>query len=132
MNLRSVLTVVGMVVAAAQLVGCGCGVGPSVGPNNDNGVVTFAAAKVGTSEKLSVPFQDSANVDETITGAQITGADADAFTVLTTFPLALPAGSEQDVEIQFSPTEPGPASATLTLQTMNMGPSPVQLAGTGE
>jgi hypothetical protein len=119
-------------VSAAHLIGCSCGVGAAPGPNNDNGVVTFDAVNVGSSEQLSVPFQDSADTDETIDSATITGPDAAAFTVISKLPIAVPAGTQQSLEIQFSPTHTGSASATLVLQTMNMGPSPVQLSGTGE
>ncbi len=127
-----ILRVLGVVAVALVQVGCSCGVGPSAGPNNDDGVVTFPPVTVGSSQQLQVPFQDSADTDETIDGATITGPDAAAFTVVAKYPIPLPAGTQVTLEIQFTPTHTGSASATLTLQTQNMGPSPVQLAGTGE
>jgi hypothetical protein len=119
--------------AALQTMGCfgGCGVGPAEGPNSGNGSVTFDRTSVGASEVLPIPFQDSAFVDETITGASITGPDAAAFEVISTFPIAVPAGQSVEVQIRFSPTHEGDASATLVLETEEMGPSSVQLDGTG-
>jgi hypothetical protein len=132
--MRSFLRGVGFLGAVAvmttYLVGCGCGVGPSAGPNNDNGVVTFPDTATGSQEQLQIPFQDSADTDETIMGATITGPDAAAFTVIAKYPVPLPAGTQVNLEIQFAPTHLGTSTATLVLQTENMGPSPVQLQGT--
>ena len=126
-----VLRVLGVVTVALHLVGCACGVGAAPGPNSENGVVGFDAVAMGSSQQLQIPFQDSADTDETIDGASITGPDAAAFSVIAKYPIPLPAGTQVSLEIQFTPTHLGAASATLTLQTQNMGPSPVQLAGTG-
>jgi hypothetical protein len=118
--------------AATHLIGCGCGAVPS--PNQTyvmNGAVTFPSVAVGSSMTVSVNFQDSANTSETITAATISGADAADFQVVSTFPMAIPQGEQVAVEIEFSPTQAGSASATLTLQTEKMGPSPVKLEGTG-
>jgi hypothetical protein len=130
--IRGLMGVAVAAMVAASLGGCGCGVGAAPGPNNDNGVVTFAAVPVGSSTQLQVPFQDSADTDETILGASISGPDAAAFAVIATYPIPLPAGTQVALEIRFTPTHTGPASATVVLQTENMGPSPVQLAGSGE
>jgi hypothetical protein len=131
MNLR--LGLWAMVVAAAfHTIGCGCGVGPAPGDHVDNGVVTFDSVALGSSEQLTLPFQDSADTAETIMSATITGPDAAAFQVITPFPVPVPAGGTASLEIQFAPTHAGKASATLTLNTQAMGPSPVQLQGTGE
>jgi hypothetical protein len=119
-------------VAAFLLTGCSCGVGPGQSPNVVNGVVTFDATAVGAPEQLTIPFQDSADVSETILSASITGPDAADFEVLTPFPVPIPAGTQVMLTIQFTPSHTGSASATLTLSTQEMGPSPVQLAGTGE
>ncbi len=119
-------------VVAAHLVGCGCGMTPSPGPDNDNGVVTFDPVPVGKSEVLQVPFQDTADTDETLLGATITGPDANAFTVIATYPIPVPAGTQVMLQIQFEPKMTGTSTATLVLQTQDMGPSPVQLQGTGE
>ena len=81
MDLRPWLAVL-VVATAVHTMGCGliggCGVGPAPGPDNQNGTVTFDAA-VGASQELPVPFQDSADVTDTITSASLTGPDAAAF-----------------------------------------------------
>jgi hypothetical protein len=132
MDLRPWLAVV--VAAAVHTIGCiggGCGVGPAPGPNNQNGTVTFDAEKVGASEELPVPFEDSADVTDTITSATITGPDAAAFEVISTFPMTVPAGTQVMVGIRFAPEHAGSSTATLVLETQMMGPSPVDLEGTG-
>ena len=126
----SVLRGLGVVTVALNLVGCLCGVGAAPGPNDDNGVVTFTPLALGTSETLQIPFEDSADTDEVIDGAAFSGPDAAAFKVIgTTFPVPLPAGTQVSLAIQFEPLHTGTSSATLTLQTQNMGPSPVQVEG---
>jgi hypothetical protein len=117
---------------ALLLTGCPCGVGPVPSADVVNGVVTFDPATVGEPEQLDVLFQDSADVDETLLSASLSGADAADFQVLSTFPVYIPAGTQAMLEIQFTPSHTGSASATLQLQTKEMGISPVQLAGTGE
>ena len=139
MNLRLGLAAVAMMAVSAHLMGCGpsglggCGVGPSPGPNNQNGVVTFDTVAVGSSQQLPVSFQDSnPSATETITGVTISGPDAAAFQVVSTFPIQVAAGAQVTVEIKFAPTHVGSSSATLVLDTEEMGPSPVQVEGTGE
>ena len=117
-------------VTATLATGCGCGVAPMTGPNSGNGAVTFDAVRVGSEQRLTIPFQDTAYTAETITGATITGPDADEFEVVATFPMAVPAGASASVELRFAPTRAGSATATLVLQTAGMGPSPVELDGT--
>ncbi len=119
--------------AALQAMGCfACGMAAAPSANVVNGVVTFDPTAVGDSEMLNVNFHDTADVTETITSASISGADADAFQVFTTFPSTVPAGTQIMVEIEFTPTHSGPSSATLTLNTQAMGPSPIQLEGKSE
>jgi hypothetical protein len=102
------------------------------GPDSQNGAVIFNPVALGSSEELSIPLQDSdPSAHETLTGATVTGADAAAFQVISTFPIDIPAGSQAPVRLRFTPTHEGPASATLTVDTQEMGPSPVQLQGTG-
>ena len=91
----------------------------------------FGSTAVGTRETLGVPVQDSAPIDETITGVTLTGTGAAAFQVTTDFPLAVPAGTSALVAVQFAPTSAGMATATLVLQTASMGPSPIPLQGEG-
>jgi len=121
----------GLAVSTA-ITGC-CGIGPSPGDKNvmPDGTVQFPATQVGHAQVLTIPMQDSANVDETITSATLTGTDASSFVVLTTFPLHVPAGTAVDVTVEFVPSSPGTSSATLVLQTAAMGPSPVDLEGDG-
>jgi Abnormal spindle-like microcephaly-assoc'd, ASPM-SPD-2-Hydin len=126
----NVLRVLGVLTGVLYQVGC-CGVGAAPGPMDVNGVVTFPPVTVGTSSQFQVPFKDSADTDEVIEGATITGPDAAEFSVIATYPIPLPAGTEVSLTMQFAPTQVGSSSATLTLQTKNMGPSPVQLEGTG-
>jgi hypothetical protein len=134
MDLRPWLGVL-VVTTAVHAIGCGliggCGVGPSPGPNNQDGAVTFGSVSVGSSEELPVPFQDSADVTDTIQSASITGADAAAFEVLSKFPMPVPAGEQIEIEIRFAPGHSGTLAATLVLETAEMGPSPVDLEGTG-
>jgi hypothetical protein len=135
MNTRLGLAIL-TVMAAVHTIGCGgfggCGVGPAEGPNNQNGTVTFDSVALGSSEDLMVPFQDSnPNASETLTGATFTGPDAAAFKVISTLPISIEAGAQVSVQIQFAPTHEGNSSATLVWDTAEMGPSPVQLQGTG-
>jgi hypothetical protein len=130
---RTFALAIATAMAALHGIGCigGCGVAPVSGPNTKNGAVTFDPVTVGQSEALTVPFEDSADVSETITGASITGPDAADFEVVSTFPIAVPAGESATVQIRFAPTHTGSSSATLVLDTAGMGPSPVELDGTG-
>jgi hypothetical protein len=132
MNLRLGLAVLTVMAAAVHTSGCvGCGVGPADGPNNQNGTVTFNSVTLGSSEDLEIPFQDSnPSASETLRGATITGQDADAFEVLSTFPIPIAAGAQVPVQIRFAPKHAGTSSATLELDTEEMGFSPVQLQGT--
>jgi hypothetical protein len=130
MNLRHGLVALAM-AAAAHTIGCGCGVEAAPGPNNQDGAVVFDSVAVGSSEELPVPFQDSADTSETIMGATITGSDAAAFEVISKFPIGIAAGDQAEVTIRFAPTHVGSSTATRVLQTEEMGPSPVQLEGTG-
>jgi hypothetical protein len=131
MNFRLGLSAI-MVTAAFHTIGC-CGVAAAPDANVVNGVVTFDPVVLGASEQLPIPFMETkSDTSETILSATISGPDADAFQVMTTFPLAVPANEDVSVQILFTPTHAGNASATLVLNTQAMGPSPVQLAGTGE
>jgi hypothetical protein len=138
MNLRLGLAVLAVMAAGVHTMGCadsggvtGCGVGPAAGPNNQNGTVTFDALALGSSEDLVVPLQDSnPAASETLMGASFTGPDAAAFEVISTFPIPIAAGAQVNVQIRFSPTHEGSSSATLVLDTEDMGLSPVELQGT--
>jgi hypothetical protein len=138
MSMRLGLAALAVMAAAVHTMGCGggadngCGVGPASGPNSQSGGVTFDSVALGSSEQLAIDFQDSnASASETITGATITGPDAAAFQVSSTFPISIAAGAQVEVQIRFAPTHEGSSSATLVLDTQEMGPSPVTLGGTG-
>ncbi len=139
-NLALLALAATIVVGAA---GCylGCGVSPVpthapdggtvTGAVDENGVVTFTAIPVGSSEAFSIPVKDTADTDETIMSAGLSGTGRANFVVLTTFPLFLPAGQTVMVEVQFTPDTPTVSEAELVLQTEKMGPSPMHLTGTG-
>jgi Abnormal spindle-like microcephaly-assoc'd, ASPM-SPD-2-Hydin len=122
-----------LVAVTATLAGCSCGVAPASNYKNvnDQGAVQFDPTTVGTSEVLTIPMEDTVDTDEVITGASLTGPGAASFTVLTTFPMKVPAGSSVDVEVKFTPSAAGAASATLVFETEMMGPSPLDLEGVG-
>jgi hypothetical protein len=113
-----------------------CGVAPVEGQEagaayvTDAGVVTFLNVPPGSHEDFFVAVQDSSDVSETITGATLTGTGAAAFQVLALWPIPVPAGQQASVPVRFTPPALGTYSAQLILQTANMGPSPVALAGT--
>ena len=124
--------------AAAGLLsnaGCipfGCGGRAVESAHVVNGVITFDPLPVGLSEEYEIPFDDSVGEAETFTGASFTGPGAADFTVLTPFPVDIPKGGTVYLDIQFKPSASGMVAATLTLDTMMMGPSPVQITGVGE
>ena len=110
----------------------GCGAGPVASPNSGNREVHFDDTQVGSSETLQVPFADSVStMAETIESATISGPDAAAFAVTATFPIAIAAGAQVMLQLSFTPTHSGTSTAQLTLNTAEMGPSPVTLEGTG-
>ena len=96
-----------------------------------NGVVTFDPTNVGGSEMLEIDFQDTADVTETITSASISGADASAFQVYTTFPSTVPAGTQVMVEIQFTPDPLGPLVGHPDPRDPGDGPLPHPAPGRG-
>jgi hypothetical protein len=117
-----------------------CGIGPvpdrgqqdsGIAKVNDAGVVTFDTVAVGTSIDLQVEVKDSADVSETILGGQFVGTGANAFQLMSTFPMDVPAGQSVLLDIRFTPTAIGAYITQLDLQTMKMGISPVAFEGTG-
>jgi hypothetical protein len=118
--------------ASIATVGC-CGVAPASDYDkmNKDGAVQFDPTAVGASEVLTIPIKDTANVDETITAASLEGPGAGSFEVVSTFPIPVPAGTAVNVQVRFTPSAAGDTTATLVLQTEGMGPSPVDLDGTG-
>lgn len=147
---RHLLILIGMLSALAATggtLGCFLGCGIAVSPDApatpsdagivtaadlaDGGVVTFAPVAIGDTERLQISVNDTADTDETLTGATFTGAGASSFQVVTSFPLFVPAGQSVLLQVEFTPVSSGTSSAVLVLQTEAMGPSPIPLAGAG-
>ena len=119
-------------LAGATVAGCAkppCGVLADPGYTNDAGVFTFAPIAAGQAEVLGIPIVDSVDASETLTGAHFSGTDAAAFTMQSTFPMAMPAGTSVDVQVRFAPLHAGMSSGQLILDTAGMGPSPIALEG---
>lgn len=114
-----------------------CGVAPTLDQDGgvevvgDAGVVTFTSVQVGAGADFIVSVADTADVSETILGATVTGPGASAFTVTSTWPMAVPAGQPVQVGIRFVPSTVGTFTAQLQLQTMKMGVSTITLQATG-
>ena len=97
-----------------------------------DGVVVYDQTPVGETVSFEIPVKDTADVDETIVSASITGEDADAFEIHARFPMDMPGGETVHVEVEFHPTKSGKASAELLIQTRDMGVSPaIELTGVG-
>ena len=130
--MRGLATILAAAFCAAYATGCAatCGPIPEPGFMTDGGFVAFSAP-VGASQTVNVPLVDSnVTANETVTGATLTGTDAAAFKVLSTFPMSLPAGTNISVAVEFIPQHGGTSTASLILDTANMGPSPIPLEGT--
>jgi hypothetical protein len=116
-----------------------CGVGPEPGYQgtsdggqiSDAGVVEFNPTVLGATDLFTIPVQDTADVDETLQSASFSGPGAAAFQVVATFPIPIPAGTPVNLEVEFTPTVAGTSTATLNLQTADMGVSPIQIEGVG-
>lgn len=85
-----------------------------------------------TAQAFTIPIQDTADTDETLLGVSVTGTNAADFTVQSTFPISVPAGTSQSLSVQFVPTNLGFETATLQLETESMGTSSITLQGYGE
>ena len=130
--MRGLATILGVALGAVCGTDCGgkqCGLVVQPGAMTDGGFVAFYGVQLGTSTTVNVPIQDSADVDETVTGSALNGSDAAAFKVLSTFPMSLPAGTALSVTVEFTPQHTGTSNANLVLETANMGPSPIPLEG---
>jgi hypothetical protein len=131
--MRGLATILAAASCAVYASGCGkpgCGIGLPPDVTSDGGLRGFSNVPLGTSITVNVPIQDSADVDETVTGSSLTGSDAAAFKVLSTFPMSVPAGTSIMVSVQFTPAHVGASTANLILETAMMGPSPITLQGT--
>jgi hypothetical protein len=124
----------------AQSCFLGCSVAPlETSPDggaayvDDAGTVVFNQIFVGDTEHFQVPLRDSnTDADETLESASLSGPNAEAFKVLSTFPMELPPGQTVYVDVAFAPQATGDASATLAIQTKMMGVAPVQLTGSAQ
>ena len=123
---RKILSIL-VAIEALAAVGCGCG-GALVPGATDAGIVTFAAP-LGQSELVEIPIEANSG-DETFVSGSVAGAGAEAFQVLSTFPLVVNAGTPATVRVQFAPQQPGTYSASLVLDTASMGDSTIPLEGT--
>jgi hypothetical protein len=138
--IAAITTLAGLAVALIQT-GCGCGVVAVSGSVDDTdagivayvdaGVVVFEPTLVGTVVQFDLPVTDSADTNETLLGASFSGTGAADFTVLSSFPIPIPAGAHATVEVEFTPSVSGAVTAVLNLQTEDMGVSPIRLAGEG-
>ena len=139
---RIALAAAVLLPAAALQIGCGgCGIGAVAGSDGDggeavaqvdgSGEVVFQPTPIGVASTFQLSVKDSAYTHETILGASFSGAGADAFTVVGVYPIDVPAGAEVTLQVSFAPTQVGAATATLMVQTRDMGVSPIAVTGTG-
>jgi hypothetical protein len=128
-------------LAAASTLLAGCLCGASAVPTKDDGggakvnsdgVVVFDKTEIGDSVTFKVPLHDTADVDETLMGATIGGADADSFELHARFPIDMAAGSVVHLEVEFHPTHAGKLDAELMVQTKEMGVSPIEMTGSAD
>lgn len=143
-RLRALLALAAVSVAASvACTGCigvaSCGASPvpdqqGAGARVDaDGVVVYDKLPIGDSVTFAIPVKDTADVDETLIAASISGADADAFDVEATFPIDMPAGKSVQVSVTFHPNRSGAISAELLIETKDMGVSQaIELRGTGD
>lgn len=119
------------------LADCSCGVGADSGaPPSDAGTIAsdgsahFTTIASGATETFPIPVKESADTNETIVSASLSGSGAAAFQILAQFPLQVPEGQDVPVNVQFAPTAAGVFEAQLLLQTAKMGTSQISLVGT--
>jgi hypothetical protein len=125
--IRAIATA-GLSVAVLASVGCGCG-GAYLGPGaGDGGLVTFEVPP-GQAQTLQIPVETN-DASETFTSASVMGLGAQAFQVLTPFPITATAGTPAMVEVKFAPEQAGTFSASLVLDTASMGDSTISIQGT--
>jgi hypothetical protein len=117
-------------MAAITLSLSGCCGGSLIPGYSDSGTVAFDELPVGQSEALEIPIQGNAG-DETFTSGSIAGEGAAAFQVLSSFPMAVTAGTPATVRVRFSPLGIGTFPASLVLDTATMGASEIPLLGAG-
>jgi hypothetical protein len=91
-----------------------------------------ATAQFGDSVTFDVPIHDTADVDETLLGATVGGADADQFEVHAKFPMDMPAGNVVHIEVEFHPTRTGSFDAELLVQTQAMGVGPIDITASAD
>ncbi len=125
--------------AVAMLGGAGCcgvsadpmGAHNAVGVVASDGSVHFNGIQVGTAESFQIPVRETANTNETLVSATLTGTGAASFRVLSQFPIDVPEGQDVTVDVQFAPTGADTFDAQLSLQTAKMGTSQIPLVGVG-
>jgi len=108
---------------------CGAVLGPGYG---DAGIVAFGEVAVGQSETLHIPIDDSVDQDVTFVSGSISGAGADQFQVLSTFPVSVASGTPTTVDVSFAPETGGTFAVSLVLDTASMGDTAIPLSATAE
>jgi hypothetical protein len=121
------VTVAGLLAGLLGTVGCGCGASLAEG-YTDAGVVQFSVAAVGDKQILQVPVEANSG-SETFVSGTVAGTGAEAFQVLTTFPMTVAMGLPATIEVQYSPSQLGTATASLYLDTATMGAAEIPLQG---
>ncbi len=122
-------------VGQASCTGCAAAADPD-GASNAAGIVAsdgsvhFTTIPSGGMESFPIPVQESADTNETIVSASLTGSGASSFQIQSQFPLALPNGQDVAVEVEFAPTAVVTVDAALLLETAKMGTSQILLFGT--
>jgi len=114
--------------------------GPSSTPMTGDGVLHYSAAATLAFGKVIInnSLQSCADVTNTssqsitIDQAQITGANASLFTVVTTMPVTIAAGAKTQVCIRYSPMALGDHAASVKMISSNGGNSSLALSGNGD
>jgi large repetitive protein len=96
--------------------------------------LSFGTVNVGvTSPAQTVTLTNTGATTVTISGYPISGANAGDFHVSgSTTPFNIASGASAQLSVTFGPTAIGARSATLTINSPNVGPQSVSLSGTGQ
>ncbi|MEO5914439.1 MAG: kelch repeat-containing protein [Luteolibacter sp.] len=98
---------------------------------NGSGTLAYDSLGTGQSSDLNVTMRNTGSGDLTSITTSILGADAGQFTLVSTPPTMLAAGSSAAFTIRFSPTSPGAKVATLSLASNDPDENPFTLVLTG-
>jgi hypothetical protein len=108
----------------------GTGSGPVVGLAS---TLSYASQPVGsTSGAQTLTLNNTGNATLTLTGIQVTGANAGDFSVTNTCGSAVVPGGSCTLSVTFAPTAPGTRTASVTItDNATTSPQTVNLSGTG-